>query len=167
MTLKDMKSKYGQTITMGISLILIIAFFIPWFSINPDFQMFASSDMKISGFSILKGIHFAAPTVSLLGEAYGFPLASKLIYLGYIIVLFPIVGIAAIVMSGLRKPKAELVHMIHYCATAVFLTLFFILILINKDVRELFFAVMKVGFGSILSLLLAIVGIAFYFIKVK
>jgi len=158
-------NKYKQTINMVLSLLLVVAFFIPWFSLNPDFKMFAVSDTKLSGFQIVKGIHFAAPTVSLLGEAYGFPLISKFVYLGYLIILLPIIGVAGIVMSGMRHVKAVLLHKIHFIATLGLLTFFMILANINKDMRSLFFSVMILGFGFFVSVLIAIVGIVLNQIK--
>ncbi len=157
--------KYKQTINMVLSLLLVVAFFIPWFSLNPDFKMFAVSETKLSGLQIVQGIHFAAPTVSLLGEAYGFPLISKFIYLGYLIILLPIVGIAGIVMSGMRHPKAVLLHKIHFIGTLGLLAFFMILANFNKDMRELFFSVMILGFGFYVSVLIAIVGITLNQIK--
>ncbi len=158
-------NKYKQTINMVLSLLLIVAFFIPWFSINPDFKMFAVSETKLSGLQIVQGIHFAAPTVSLLGEAYGFPLISKLIYLGYLIILLPMIGTAGIVMSGMRHPKAALIHKIHFIATLSLLTFFMILANFNKDMRALFFSVMILGFGFFASMLIATFGIVLNQIK--
>lgn len=157
--------KYKQTINMILSLLLVVSFFIPWFSLNPDFKMFAVSEAKLSGFQIVKGIHFAAPTVSLLGEAYGFPLVSKLIYLGYLIILLPIIGVASIVMSGMRHAKAIMMHKIHYISTLSLLTFFMVLANFNKDMRELFFSVMILGFGFFASVIISIIGIALNAIK--
>lgn len=150
---------------MVLSLLLIIAFFIPWFSLNPDFKMFAVSDAKLSGLQMVKGIHFAAPTISLLGEAYGFPLLSKLVYLGYLIILLPLIGVAGIVMSGMRHIKAVTLHKIHFIATLGLLTFFMLLANFNKDMRELFFQVMILGFGFYISVLIATAGIVLNHIK--
>ncbi len=158
-------NKYKQTINMVLSLLLVLTFFIPWFSLNPDFKMFAVSETKLSGLKIVQGIHFAAPTVSLLGEAYGFPLISKFIYLGYLIILLPIIGVVGIVLSGMRHPKAVLIHKIHFIATLGLLMFFMILANLNKDMRELFFQVMILGFGFFASVLIAILGIVLNTIK--
>ncbi len=158
-------NKYKQTINMVLSLLLVITFFIPWFSLNPDFKMFAVSETKLSGLQIVQGIHFAAPTISLLGEAYGYPLVSKFIYLGYLIILLPIIGVLGIVLSGMRHEKAVLVHKIHFIATLGLLTLFMILANFNKDMRALFFSVMILGFGFFASVLLATFGIVLNQIK--
>ena len=71
--------KYKQTILMALSLIILVSFFIPWFTINNEFDMFATSDSGFSGFTLVKGIHYAAPMVSAFGSAYGFPFAANVV----------------------------------------------------------------------------------------
>lgn len=155
-----MKNK--QTIWMGLSLLIVLAFFLPWVKVNPDFDMFAASRNSYSAFTLVRGIHFAAPLVDSIGDLYGFPLASKLIYLGYTLLLIPLVGIGAICLSGIRHPKASWAHLFQFAFTTVVIMSLAILFNLNSDMRTLFFSLWRLGIGMPISIIAAIAGFVVY-----
>lgn len=159
--------KYRQTILMALSLIIVVCFFIPWFTMNNDFDMFATSDSGFSGFTLVKGIHYAAPMVSAFGTAYGFPFAANAIYLGYTLILIPILGIVAIIMSGLRKPSSKWVHFAQYVLMLVVILLLTIVVNLNDDMRQLYSSVLKLSIGLPIALIASFTGLGLIFIKDK
>lgn len=159
--------KYKQTILMALSLVILVSFFIPWFTINNEFDMFATSDSGFSGFTLVKGIHYAAPMVSAFGSAYGFPFAAKAIYLGYALVLIPILGIVAIVMSGMRKPLSKWIHFIQYVLMLVTILLLIVVVNLNSDMRQLYSSVLNLSIGLPVALMASLAGLGVTFIKNK
>lgn len=159
--------KYRQTILMALSLIIVISFFIPWFTINNEFDMFAMTDSAYSGFSLVQGIHYAAPMVRAFGSAYGFPFAANAIYLGYALVFIPILGIVAMVMSGMRKPTSKWVHFAQFILMLVVILLLVVVVNLNKDMRQLYSSVLRLSIGLPIAFVASLVGLGFIFIKEK
>ncbi len=159
--------KYKQTILMALSLIIVVSFFIPWFTINSEFDMFATSESGFSGFTLVKGIHYAAPMVSAFGSAYGFPFAANAIYLGYALVLIPILGLVAIVMSGMRKPSSKWVHFAQFVLMLVVILLLIVAVNLNSDMRQLYSSVLKLSIGLPIALIASLVGLGFTFLNTK
>lgn len=155
-----MKNK--QLILMILSLMLIIIFFLPWFAIKEEFDMFAESNGGYSGFTLVRGIHFAAPMVSAFGSAYGFPYASKLIYLGYVLWLIPLLGVGAILMSGFRIKHAERMHVGQFVLTLVLILLVIVGVNINADIRTLYQSILSttIAFWVMFAVSVAGIGIA-------
>jgi hypothetical protein len=153
-----MKNK--QLILMILSLSLIVIFFLPWISIQKGFDMFAESGGGYSGFSLVSGIHFAAPMVSSFGSAYGFPFASKLIYLGYILWLIPLLGVAAILMSGMRVKHAGGMHVAQFVLTLVLVLLAVVGVNFNEDIRTLYQSILSTTFIFWIMVVVSIAGIA-------
>lgn len=150
---------------MGMSFLITFLFFMPWFGMNPDFDMFEQSRTSYSAFSLVRGIHFAAPMVGTIGKMYGFSMASKLIYLGYLFAFVPILGLASIVMSGMRHKYAEKVHLAQYIFTLALILIIAIVFNINADMRQLFKSIWTVGFAMPLSAMIACLGIGLYVMK--
>ncbi|MBE0449514.1 MAG: hypothetical protein IBX70_01590 [Clostridia bacterium] len=159
--------KYRQTILMALSLIIVISFFIPWFTINSEFDMFASSESGFSGFTLIRGIHYAAPMVRAFGNAYGFPFAASAIYLGYLLVLIPILGIAAMIMSGMRKPSSKWVHLAQFVLMFVVIILLIVAVNLNRDMRQLYSSVLRLSFGLPIALLASLAGLGYTFFNNK
>lgn len=159
--------KYRQTILMALSLIIVVSFFIPWFTINNEFDMFATSGTGFSGFSLVRGIHYAAPMVSAFGSAYGFPFAANAIYLGYALVLIPILGIVSIVMSGMRKQSSKWVHFSQFTLMLVVIVLLVVVVNLNDDMRQLYSSVLKLSFGLPIAFVASLAGVGLTFIKNK
>ncbi|MGX8796877.1 hypothetical protein ACR6HW_12460 [Fusibacter sp. JL298sf-3] len=151
--------KFRQTILMATSLLIVIAFFLSWLSVNPDFDMFAASRDSYSGFHLVRGIQLAAPTVDLLGKTYNFELAAKLIYVGYLLWLVPILGVIAIVLSGLGNKKAKWFHLGQYAIMLLIVLVFAVAVNYNQDMRTLFKSMFRFGFGFYMSLLMSVLGI--------
>lgn len=152
--------KYRQTVLMALSLGIIILFFMPWVVMQEGFDMFAESENSgYSGFELVRGIQYAAPLVSSFGNAYGFPLASKLIYLGYVLWLIPILGILAIVLSGLRNRAAYRIHRIQFIGVVVLGVLAVVGVSINADIRELYTSVLSTSLFFWLMLTFGLLGI--------
>ena len=159
--------KYKQTILMALSLIILVSFFIPWFTINNEFDMFATSDSGFSGFTLVKGIHYAAPMVSAFGSAYGFPFAANAIYLGYALVLIPILGLVAIIMSGMRKPSSKWVHFAQFVLMLVVILLLTVVVNLNDGMRQLYSSVLKLSIGLPIAMIASIAGMVLIFGKSK
>lgn len=160
----DFIKKYKQTLLMAISAFIIIAFFLPWFSMNPDFKMFQKSDAVYSPFNILKGFSQALPTVNLMVQTYlsdstKLKIASKLLYLVYTLWLVPLTGIAAIIMSGMRSKKAATAHLVQFIITLFFAFVILIVINISGDMRQLFNSMFNYGYGYFISVLLSAAGL--------
>lgn len=150
--------KYRKFIFMILSLVLVIAFFMPWISMNPDFKMFKTSDAKYSAYSMVRGIDAAVPTVTLLGKLYDFKMLSKLIYLGYSLWLIPILGIIAILLSGLQLKAGNAIQMIQYVFTLLIVMAILITVNFNADMRMLFGSMFRFGVGFYLSVLASLLG---------
>lgn len=159
-TIKRFK-KYKQTIMMGLSLLLIVAFFLPWVKNNPELETFAYSKISISGFELFNGYQEMLPILSGLMQSLEMKAIGAALYLGYLLIVFPIIGIAAIVMSGFRHGKASLVHLIHFSATFSVLFITFLVVMAFGDLRTMFFSIFGFGFGFYLSLLISGIGIGF------
>lgn len=157
--------KYKQTVLMSISLVLVIGFFLPWLTMDPNFSMFASSKASFSGMSLVMGINFAVQMINAFGTAYNFPASANVIYLGYLLLLIPLLGIGAIVLSGLRKKSAGKVHLTQFIFSLFVFIAMAIVSNINADMRELVGNVTNTGFGFYLSAIAAFVGIVVSFIK--
>lgn len=157
--------KYKQTVLMSISLVLVIGFFLPWLTMDPNFSMFASSKASFSGMSLVMGINFAVQMINAFGTAYNFPASANVIYLGYLLLLIPLLGIGAIVLSGLRKKSAGKVHLTQFIFSLLVFIAMAIVSNINADMRELVGNVTNTGFGFYLSAIAAFVGIVVSFIK--
>ncbi len=161
MNYKQMIMKYKQTILMTLSLILILAFFMPWVLNVPAENGFAFSEFKMSGFKLFKGYQTIVELAfGLLSDKLN--IVSKLLYLGYLIILFPIIGLVGLVLSGIRHKKAALAHMIHFVSSFAVLMLVFLVILLFKEIRIMFFSTFGLRFalGFYLTLLLSGLGIA-------
>lgn len=151
--------KYKQTWLMALSAVIIVAFFMSWFSMNPDFKMFAASKTSYSAFNVVRGIGAAAPTVVLLGKAYNFKYTAMLIYLGYALWLIPLLGIASMVLSGMRKKYASLIHVIHFAFSLFIVLIILILVNMGGDMRQLFSSMFRFGLGYYLTLLASALGL--------
>ncbi|MDN5352712.1 MAG: hypothetical protein PWQ12_1633 [Clostridiales bacterium] len=146
--------RYKQTYLMALSAILVIAFFVPWFAHNPDFQMFAQSDSAgLSGFSLIRGLSYAAPTLAALTEK------AWVIYFGYAIVLIPIAGLAAIVLSGLRVSWASRIHIFQYAFTLLLFVGFFGFLWSQPDLSTLYHSVFITAKGVYINVLASVAGL--------
>lgn len=150
--------RYRQTICMVISLLLLIAFFIPWFSNNKDLEMFEQANTSVSGFGIVRAIDYIRPTVEALADTYGYP-AAKWIRIGYVLLVLPLLGLLGLFAAGLRWPHARKLQTAHYIATLVMILIMVIAISIKADIRTLFFTVMRIDVGIPLSLMLSLTGL--------
>lgn len=159
--------QHKQTILMSISLILIVGFFLPWLTMDPNFSMFATSKASFSGMSLVMGINFAVQMISAFGTAYNFPASANVIYLGYLLLLIPLLGIAAIILSGLRHKLAFRVHLIQYAFALFVFVAMAIVSNINADMRELVGNVTNTGFGFYLCFLASVIGIAYSVYELK
>ncbi len=157
--------KHKQTIRMLLSLLLVIAFFLPWFGMNPDMTVFAASNSQYSGFQLLMAFSSVADNIFTLVSTFVSKNMAFLIYLVYVLFLIPLLGILAIVLSGLRKKHAGAVHLTQYIFTGLILTVFFIGLHINPDIKTLFESFFRIGYGFWISLLAAASGIVISFIK--
>ncbi len=157
--------KYKQTILMSSSLVLVVGFFLPWLTIDPNFNMFATSKASFSGMSLVMGINFAVQMINAFGTAYNFPASANVIYLGYLLMLIPLLGIIAIVLSGLRHKNAVKVHLGQYAFSLFIFVAMAILSNINADMRELVGNVTNTGFGFYLSAIAAVTGIVVSVVK--
>lgn len=164
MTIKNFLMKYRQTIYMSISAVLIILFFMPWFSNNPDLDTFAYKEGYYSGFSLFRGLQTILPVVLGLLQALGYMFLPNLLYLGYVIILLPMMGLAGIVFSGLRKNYAPILHLIHYITTFVLMLIFLVGMIVLKDAREMFLSIFRMGFGFSASFFVSFVGIVYHFV---
>lgn len=164
MTIKNFLMKYRQTIYMTISAILIILFFMPWFYNNPELDTFAFKEGNYSGFSLFQGFHTILPILLGLLQALDYAVLPNLLYLGYVIIILPLIGVGAIVLSGLRHKYATHLHLIHYISTFVIMFVFLLGVLLLKDAKELFFSIFKMGFGFSVSLIVSLLGIVHHFI---
>lgn len=151
--------KNRQTILMVISLLLIVLFFTPWVKNNPNLTAVKYEEMKKSGFDIFRGYQAIVGKLDSLLAAMGHGGLGKLLYIGYFLILLPILGIASLVMSGLRVKGASVMHAVHYGFTCVPMALIFLLVVLISDVRELSFSIFGFGFGYYLSMILSIAGI--------
>lgn len=167
MNVKSILLKYKQTIYMVISAILVILFFMPWFSNNPNLDTFAYKEGNYSGFSLFQGFHTILPILLGLLEALGYMFLPKLLYLGYIIIILPILGVIGILLSGLRHKLAKTVHLIHYLSTFVILLLFLVGMLTLKDAREMFLSIFRMGFGFSASFFVSFLGVMYYWVQKK
>ena len=159
--------KHKQTILMSMSLILVVGFFLPWLTMDPNFNMFATSKASFSGMSLVTGINFAVQMINAFGTAYNFPASANVIYLGYLLLLIPLLGIVAIILSGLRHKLAFRIHVVQY-AFALFVFIAMIIVSnINADMRELVGNVTNTGFGFYVSILASILGIAYSVYELK
>ncbi|MBF4692997.1 hypothetical protein [Fusibacter ferrireducens] len=153
--------QHKQTIRMSMSLILIIGFFLPWFTMDPNFSMFATSKAGFSGMSLVMGINFAVQMINAFGTAYNFPASANVIYLGYLLLLIPLLGVIAIILSGLRHKWGYRLHLIQY-AFALFVFIAIIIVTnINAEMRELVGNVTNTGFGFYLCLIVSLAGIVY------
>lgn len=153
--------KYKQTILMALSLLLVILFFMNWIQNTEVENGFRNSEIKMTGYEIFKGYHTLITMVfSLFSDKL--TLVFRLLYLGYVMILFPVLGLAAIVLSGMRRKEAQILHFIHFVSSFVFLFLVFLMILLLKDVRIMFFDTfgLRFGFGYIATLILSGAGTA-------
>jgi len=157
--------KYKQTVLMSISLVLVIGFFLPWLTMDPNFSMFASSKASFSGMSLVMGINFAVQMINAFGTAYNFPASANVIYLGYLLLLIPLLGITAIVLSGLRKKIAGKVHLSQFIFSLFVFIVMALVSNINADMRELVGNVTNTGFGFYFSAIAATVGIVICSVK--
>lgn len=146
---------------MGLSLLLIVAFFLPWVKNNPDLETFAYSKISISGFELFTGYQEILPTLSGLLQSLEMKGIGAALYLGYMLIVFPILGVVAIVMSGLRHEKASLVHLIHFSATFSVLFITFMVVMAFGDLRTMFFSIFGFGLGFYVSLLISGIGVGF------
>lgn len=169
MTTKNNIFKYKQTIMMGLSLLLVIAFFFPWVTNNPELETFAYSKISMSGFKLFVGYQDLLPTLSDLLNSMEMNKITLALYMGYLLIVLPILGIAGIVMSGLRHSKAVLFHKIHFIVTFAVLFLIFSTIMMFGDLRTMFFSIFGFGFGFYLSLLISAIGVGFiiYMSRIK
>lgn len=161
MTTTNRFKKYKQTVLMGLSLLLIVAFFFPWIINNPELETFAYSKISISGFKLFTGYHELLPTLSGLMQSLEMKAIGTALYLGYLLIAFPILGTLSIVLSGLRHGKAHLAHLIHFSATFAVLLIVFTVVMTFGDLRTMFFSIFGFGFGFYLSLLVSGIGVGF------
>jgi len=160
MTLLERIRGLKQPILMVICTLLIIGFFIPWMTNNPDLETFAYSEIKLSGFDIFRGYQSLVAVVDPLISALGYAALGKVLYLGYILILLPVLSLASIVLLGLRHAKATLVTWINFVAHAVIVVGLFLLIMVYGDLRTLFFTIMSFSFGYYVMMLMSVLGVA-------
>jgi len=159
--------KYQKTVVMVMVSVLIISFFMPWFSIDTGFTTFESSGEQYNGISLLKGIRLIETMISGFGSSYGINFPSQVVYLGYLIVLIPLLGIIALLLMGKRKPSGLIIAKIQIVFS------FFIALLINvvfnysADMRELVYSILDIKIGFILLMAGSLIGIFAAFIKPK
>ena len=160
MTLMKQLNKYKQTILMTLSLILIIGFFIPWVVDNPSNETFVKSDISMSGYKIFTGYHELASTFKPLVEALGYPKIAFLLNLGYVLILLPFSSLVALVFNGLRLKHALVANWVVYITHTIILFSTFLVIVLFKDLRILFYSLLSFTAGFYLVLVVAILGIA-------
>jgi len=132
----------------------------PWVLNVPTENGFAFSEFKMSGLSLFKGYQTIVELAfGLLSDKLN--LVSKLLYLGYLIILFPIIGLVSLVLSGIRNKNATLAHLIHFASSFVLLTLVFLIIILFKEIRIMFFSTFGLRFalGFYATILLSGLGI--------
>jgi hypothetical protein len=100
------------------------------------------------------------PTLYQLMASLEMNVANKLLYLGYLLIVFPILGISSIVLSGIRHKKAFLVHQIHFIVSFSLLFLTFLMMIVFGELRTLFFTIFGFGIGYYLSMIVSGLGIA-------
>ena len=167
MNLLDKIIKYKQTILMGISLLLVILFFLPWITNNPDLETFAYSEIQMSGFKLFTGYHELMPTVSQLLMSLDLKMFSNLLYFGYLLILFPVLGIVALILSGIRHRHAQIVHTIHYTFSLLLLLPVFLGIVFLADLRTMFFSIFGFSIGFYLSIITAALGCVMIIVGMK
>lgn len=160
MTFKQQLIKYKQTILMVLVLLLIIGFFLPWVIDNPNNETFAKSDISVSGFKIFTGYHDLVSTFKPLVEGLGYSKIALLLNLGYIIILLPLSGLVALVFNGLRLKHAEVANWVVYVSHVVILLGTFLIIILFKDLRILFYSLLSFTVGFYFVILVALLGIA-------
>ncbi len=160
-------TKYKQTIFMGISLVLVIGFFLPWVTMDPNFNMFATSKASFSGLSLVMGINFAVQMINAFGSSYDFPASANIVYLGYLLLLIPILGVVGIILSGIRSRKAAMVHLIQYAFSLLVFILMIVASNISADMRELVDNVTNTGFGFYVCFIAALAGVVFFVYQAK
>ncbi|OJV63195.1 MAG: hypothetical protein BGO41_10895 [Clostridiales bacterium 38-18] len=159
MTILERIRGLRQPILMVICTLLILGFFVPWVTNNPDLETFAYSEIKLSGFDIFRGYQSLVAVVDPLISTLGYAALGKLLYLGYILILLPVISVASIVLLGIRHAKASLVTWINFVAHTVLVLGLFLLIMINGDLRTLFFTIMSFSLGYYLMMLMSILGV--------
>lgn len=167
MNLLDKIIKYKQTVLMIISLLLVLMFFIPWIINNPDLETFAYSEIQMSGFNLFTGYHELMPTVSQLLVSLDLKMISNLLYFGYLLILFPILGIVALILSGIRHRLAPVVHTAHYVFSLFLLLPTFLGIVMLADLRTMFFSIFGFSIGFYLSMITAVLGCAMIIVDMK
>ncbi|MBS7528080.1 hypothetical protein KHM83_15445 [Fusibacter paucivorans] len=157
-----MKSK--QFIRMISALIVSISFFLPWIKSDPNFDTFAASKTGYSGMTILSGgINSGVAMVSAFGKAYGFPLPAETLYIGYLLLLLPILGIAGIVLTGLRKRGGIACIRIQSLMTLIFTFIISFVIFIFPDMKMLLGDMFNISFGLVLMNVFAVIALIFSF----
>lgn len=159
MTLRTTVNKYKQPILMSISLILTALFFFPWIINNPELETFAYSEIKMSGFRLFTGYHELMPTLYNLMASLEMNVMNKMLYLGYLLIVFPVLGVCSTLLSGIRHKKAYLMHQIHFISTFSLLFFSFVMVMIFGELRTLFFSIFGFGLGFYLSLIVSGIGV--------
>jgi hypothetical protein len=158
-----MKSK--QFIRMISALIVSISFFLPWVTMDPDFSTFAASNAAYSGLTIIKGIGYGVKMISAFGKAYSFPLPAGVLYLGYLLLLMPVLGIVGIALTGMRKRGGILCIRIQALMTLIFSLIIAIAVLILPDMKSLLGDMLNISYGLILMNIFAVVAFLLSFEK--
>lgn len=151
--------KYKQTILMVLSLVLVVLFFTNWIKNANVENGFTFSEIKMTGYEIFKGYHtLITMAFSLFSDKL--TLIFRVLYVGYVMILFPVLGVIAIVLSGMRRKEAKYLHFAHFVSSFVFLFLVFVGVLLLKDVRVMFFDTFgfRFAFGYLATMLFSAFG---------
>ena len=157
-----MKSK--QLILMVCTLVTSISFFLPWVTMDPNFNTFATSTGGYSGLTIIAGIGYGVQMLSAFGTAYGFPYPAELLYIGYLLLLMPILGIIGFIGMGLRKKSSIIAIRVQAIMTLILNLLVAVVILMMPDFKELASNVLNLSYGIIVMNIAAVLSLVYSFI---
>ncbi len=160
-----MKNK--QLILMCCALLVTLSFFLPWAKMDSEFDTFKSTGASYNGMTVISAIGYGVQMVSAFGTAYGFHFPAQILYLGYVIALIPILGIAGFIFLGLKKPGGKLMIRIQTIVAILFAVGLIILSNSSADMKILVDSLIDVQFGFYLMLIAAIVGFIFTFLIKK
>jgi len=158
-----MKSK--QLILMICALVTSASFFLPWVTMDPNFNTFATSEGSYSGLTIIAGIGYGVQMLSAFGTAYGFSYPAELLYIGYLLLLMPILGIVGFMGLGLRKKIGIVAIRIQAIMTLVLNLAVVIVMFMMPDFKALASNVLNLSYGIFLMNIAALLSLVYSFIK--
>lgn len=151
--------KFNRLVILLLTVIIIAGFFMPWLALaDAGKDMFDQNETHYSGYDFMRGIRAIAPSIKDIGVAFGYPVLARVVYLGYLLWLIPLLGIMAVFVTVKKQKIMTPLFLAQYIFSLLTCILFVIVIFVNGDIRQLFFNLFKFSWGFYLIIIASFLG---------